>query len=163
MSPPRARKSAIRTDLLLAAACLGIIAALYGGYVWLEAAFEPLGKAYESGVAEARARDAATRWVKATGKWPTTWDELERYPPDVGIPLSPEEWARIRDLVQIDFGVTLDEAAEMDPENFRPIRAIAPAVDVYRTSAVELIKALRASQTEKIDPREAAPVDESLD
>ena len=97
------------------------------------------------------ATDILEQHVRATGRWPSSWDELQQTVPSVvtsgGIHRWPDDVTVIREFVDVDFDADLGLLAESTPESFEALRPIGPCYTSYERHFEFLIEALRETRT----------------
>ena len=87
---------------------------------------------------------ASEEYVSRNRKWPTSWEELESVSATVGTVYSwPDDSAEIREYVDVDFGMSLSDVADQNPDDFRAIRPKVPAYQAYRHHFSRLLETVR--------------------
>jgi len=88
----------------------------------------------------------AEKYVQDYGKWPTSWDDLERIPfPDRAMYRWPGDSERVKALVHVDFGVSLEQLAKNSPRGFQAIKPLKPTFDTYDLYFDSLLATIRHS------------------
>lgn len=95
--------------------------------------------------------DVVEQYIKTTGRWPSSWNELRQTVPSVmtsgGIHRWPDDIAVIREFVDVDFAADPGLLAESTPESFDALRPVGPCYSSYDRHFQCLILALRESRT----------------
>ena len=94
--------------------------------------------------------DVVEQYVRITGRWPSSWDELRQTVPSAtygGIHEWPDDITVIREFVAVDFDADPGLLAESTPESFNALRPIGPCYSSYDRHFEFLIEALRETRT----------------
>lgn len=95
--------------------------------------------------------DILEEYVKATGEWPSSWDDLQQTVGSAkydGIHRWPDDISTMKEFVYIDFDADLELLAEATPESFEAVQPIGPCYLSHDRHFQFLITALRDSQSQ---------------
>jgi hypothetical protein len=78
--------------------------------------------------------DRLKAFVDENERWPESWDELltARKPPRESIYAWPSDIGRIREVVSVDFSISVEQSGTQDPDFFAPVKPIGPCFENYR-------------------------------
>lgn len=139
--------------ILAGVAILLCLAAFVALRVCIMPGLAQMKHAYEADRAASCTIDAVEKFVRERGTWPSSWKELESatssddFLPDGG-------WDEIRNYVEINFDLTLDEAANLQIESFDAIKPKPPARDAYRYHLDRLLETVRSVRNASGSPTE---------
>jgi hypothetical protein len=103
---------------------------------------------------------AVEKYVQEHGKWPSSWRDLESVSVDnsgaFSWPSGLGELQNIKEFVEVDFSLTLDQVANQRCEDFRAIRPKRPAFDGYQRGITSLLKTIENARAKMRDKQNSA-------